>query len=129
MGERPGCFGRPGRFMLRLSRLPIHTVSLTPAQQSIVDHIVRLVRPLRVVVFGSVARGEARPDSDLDLLVVMPDGAPRRATAQKLYVEVPCRGIPFDVVVTTPERLRAYHPGSGFIYSAALREGVEVYVA
>ena len=104
-------------------------MTLTPAQQAIVDHVVRLVRPLRVIVFGSVARGEARPDSDLDLLVVMPDGRPRRATAQRLYVDVPRLGIPFDVVVTTPECLRRYPPGSGFVYSTALQEGVEIYAA
>ena len=64
------------------------SVILTPAQQQIVDHVVRLVWPLRIVVFGSVARGEATAGSDLDLLVVMPDGVRSRETAQRLYVDV-----------------------------------------
>ena len=104
-------------------------MTLTPNQQRIVDDVVRLVQPLRVVVFGSVARGEARPDSDLDLLVVMPDGSPRSATARRLYGEVPCLGLPFDIVVTTPEGLARYPPGSGFAHENAMREGVEVYAA
>lgn len=102
---------------------------LTPAQQQIVDHVVRLVRPLRVVVFGSVARGDATAESDLDLLVVMPDGVRRRETAQRLYVEVPRQGVPFDVVVTTPALLRDQEATTGLIYQTALSDGVEVYAA
>lgn len=104
-------------------------MTLTPAQQHLVDHVVRLARPLRVVVFGSVARGEATPGSDLDLLVVMPDGTGRRETAQRLYVDVPRRGVPFDVVVTTPALLATQAATPGLLYAAALREGVEVYAA
>ena len=104
-------------------------MTLTPNQQRIIDDIVRLVQPLRVVVFGSVARGEARPDSDLDLLVVMPDGSPRNATALKLYGGIARAGLPLDVVVMTPEGLTRYPPGSGFVHENAMREGVEVYAA
>ena len=98
-------------------------------QQRIVDEIVRLVRPLRVLVFGSVARGDARPDSDLDLLVVVPDGTHRRQTAQRLYQEVPRRGVPMDVLVTAPRNLAVQARERGLIYSTILREGVEVYAA
>ncbi len=40
----------------------------------LVRHIVEAVRPRRIVLFGSAARGQMGPESDLDLLVVMPDG-------------------------------------------------------
>ena len=45
---------------------------LAPAIEKLPEAIARLVEgfdPLRIIVFGSYARGEARPDSDLDLLV------------------------------------------------------------
>ncbi len=38
---------------------------------SIVEEIVDRVHPVRVILFGSVARGDETPDSDLDLLVVL----------------------------------------------------------
>lgn len=103
--------------------------TLSGNHQRIVDEIVRLVQPLRVLVFGSVARGDAHPDSDLDLLVVVPNGTHRRQTAQRLYEEVPRRGVPIDVLVTTPRNLAAHVRESGFIYNTILREGVEVYAA
>jgi predicted nucleotidyltransferase len=38
---------------------------------SILDEVVAMAHPARIILFGSVARGEAGPDSDLDLLVVL----------------------------------------------------------
>lgn len=51
----------------------------------LVKRIVDTVQPLRVILFGSAARGSVRPDSDVDLLIVMPEGTHRRRTAQHLY--------------------------------------------
>ena len=51
----------------------------------VVDRIVQAVRPQRMVLFGSAATGRMGPDSDLDLLVIMPDGIHRRRTAQAIY--------------------------------------------
>ena len=53
--------------------------------------IVEAVHPLRIILFGSAARGHTSPDSDVDLLVVMPDGTHRRHAAQHLYRSI--RGI------------------------------------
>ena len=49
--------------------------------ERIVRAIVEEAHPRRVILFGSVARGEARDSSDIDLLVVIPDGTHRRKTA------------------------------------------------
>jgi len=43
----------------------------------LVRRIVESVRPLQITLFGSAARGEMGPHSDLDVLVVMPDGCDR----------------------------------------------------
>ncbi|MBI3988841.1 MAG: nucleotidyltransferase domain-containing protein [candidate division NC10 bacterium] len=51
----------------------------------LVQSIVEAVHPLRIVLFGSAARGEMGTDSDIDVLVVMPEGVHRRRTAQLLY--------------------------------------------
>jgi len=47
---------------------------LVPAEP--LDPVVAYFRPRRVILFGSRARGEAGPDSDVDLLVVVDDDTP-----------------------------------------------------
>jgi len=95
----------------------------------LVRRIVEAVQPLRIILFGSAARGEMTPDSDLDVLVVMPDGTHRRHTAQDLYQHM--FGLPFsvDIVVATPTDLERHKDTIGLIYRTVLREGREVYVS
>jgi len=95
----------------------------------LVQAIVGEVRPLRIIVFGSGARDEMGPDSDIDMLVVMPDGTHRRRTAQLLYRNVRGAGVPFDVLVATPGDLEKHKDNIGLIYRTILREGKEVYAA
>jgi predicted nucleotidyltransferase len=93
----------------------------------LVQMVVTAVRPLRIVLFGSAARGEMRSDSDVDVLVVMPQGTHRRKTAQRLYRQMGGLGMPFDIVVATPEDLELHRSNPGLIYGTILREGTEVY--
>jgi predicted nucleotidyltransferase len=93
------------------------------------QRIVELVHPLRIVLFGSFARGEAGPGSDIDLLIVMPEGVHRRRTAQLLYRELDGVGVPFDLVIATCGDLDQHRNNVGLIYRAALREGIEIYAA
>lgn len=101
----------------------------SPAVTQLVERIVGLIDPLRVVVFGSVARGDAREDSDVDLLVVMPEGTHRRRTAQELYRRI--RGLPlsFDILVATPSDLERHKDNIGLVYRTILNEGIELYAA
>ncbi len=95
----------------------------------LIQTVVTSVRPLRIILFGSAARGEMGPDSDLDVLVVMPQGTHRRKTAQRLYRQMGGLGMPFDIVVATPDDLELHQSNPGLIYGTILREGKEVYVA
>ena len=63
----------------------------------LVQKIVETVNPLKIILFGSAARGEMKQDSDIDLLVVMPEGVHRRRTAQLLYRQINGLGVPFDI--------------------------------
>ena len=68
-----------------------------------VERIVKRFAPERIILFGSHAAGNAGPDSDVDLLVVM---TPKRSKAeQELDILKLLRShrIPKDVIVTTPE--------------------------
>jgi predicted nucleotidyltransferase len=44
----------------------------------LVRRIVEIAQPRRIILFGSAVRDDMRPDSDIDILVVVPDGTPRR---------------------------------------------------
>ncbi len=55
---------------------PISIAPIDPQCARLVRHVVEVMHPLEVWLFGSRAEGRARPTSDYDLLVVMPDGTP-----------------------------------------------------
>lgn len=93
------------------------------------DRIVTAVHPLRIILFGSAARGEMGPSSDIDVMVVMPDGTHRLRTARHLYKQLFGFGFPVDIVVTTPSLLEKHKDNIGLIYRTVLSEGKEVYVA
>lgn len=95
----------------------------------LVRRIVEEVHPLRIILFGSVAKGEGGLDSDIDLLVVMPEGVHRRRIAQLLYQNISGLGVPFDILVATPEDLKKHKDNIGLIYRSILQEGREVYAA
>jgi uncharacterized protein len=95
----------------------------------LVKAIVREVNPLRIILFGSASKGEANIDSDIDILVVMPDGVHRRQTAQLLYRKIIGVGYPFDILVSTPSDLEKHKNNIGLIYQTILNEGKDVYVA
>jgi len=95
----------------------------------LVRKIVETVHPLRIILFGSAARGDSGPSSDLDLLVVMPQGTHRRKTAQELYRKIRGVGVPSDILVATPTDLERHKEDPGLIYRTILEEGREVYAA
>ena len=97
------------------------------ALNCLVQRIVDEIKPLRVILFGSIARNSMGDDSDIDLLVVMPEGTHRRHTAQLLYKNIRNIGVPFDILVVTNSDLEKYKDTAGFIYREILAEGKEVY--
>lgn len=99
------------------------------AIESLVQSIVEAVHPLKIILFGSYARGKTNPDSDIDILVVMPEGVHCRRTAQLLYRQIKGLGVPFDILVATPSDLEKHNDNIGLIYRSVLQEGREIYVA
>ena len=92
-----------------------------------VERIVRRFDPLRIVLFGSWARGNARPDSDVDLLVVLPRIQDKRRTTVEMLRAL--NGVPVskDVIVATPEEIVARGNVVGLVLHPALREGKVIY--
>lgn len=101
--------------------------------QAVIDELVRrivgAVQPRRIVLFGSAARGQLGPNSDVDVLVVMPDGTHRRQTAREAYLALSGLGIPKDIIVVTEEDVRRFRDEPSLVICPALREGKEIYRA
>lgn len=97
--------------------------------KEIVDRIVQAVHPVKIILFGSTARGEAHPGSDIDILVVMPDGTHRRETMTNIYRALLGTRLDVDVVVATLSDLADYAEAPGLVYREALTEGVQLYAA
>lgn len=98
-------------------------------RDDLIQRIVRAANPVRIILFGSFARDEARHYSDVDVMIVVPDGAHRRHTAEAVYRELWDFDMDVDVVVATISDLEKYRNSPSLIYREALRDGKELYVA
>ena len=92
-----------------------------------VQRIVKRFHPDRVILFGSHARGTAGPDSDVDLLVVMPVKGSRREKVVEIGVALHGFGVSKDIVVTTPEDFAWRKEIPGTIERPAALEGKVLY--
>jgi uncharacterized protein len=97
--------------------------------EEIVSRIKNTVRPRRIILFGSAARQEMNRDSDLDFLIVMPEGAHRRDTAKKVYRALRGLGVSKDIVVVTERDVAEYKENPSLVLKPAIEEGRELYAA
>jgi predicted nucleotidyltransferase len=77
----------------------------------------------KVILFGSRARGEGRPDSDLDLLVIEPGLKSRRAEFVRLREALGAIGVPVDLIVVSAEHVEEWGAVQGTMVNQALRDG------
>lgn len=95
----------------------------------LVRRMVEAVHPLRIILFGSAARGAMGPHSDLDVLVVMPDDCNSREVAMRLYDQLSGLGHAKDLVVVRQSDVEQYGDNPYLIMHTALIEGKELYHA
>jgi predicted nucleotidyltransferase len=102
-------------------------------EQTILDEVIRRIvetaQPEKIIMFGSAARGEMGPNSDVDLLVIKSDVVHRGQLTGDIYMNLIGAGQAVDVIVVTPEDLDRYGESIGLVYRPALREGKVVYAA
>jgi predicted nucleotidyltransferase len=91
--------------------------------------ILEVVQPRRIILFGSAARDEMGPASDLDVMVIVPEGVARRRTAQAIYRNLIGFEAAADIVVATESDLLKHQENFSLVYYPALREGREIYAA
>ena len=93
----------------------------------ITRRILAVSDPTKIILFGSYARGDFGPDSDLDLLVILEGvDSPR---AESINLRRTLRGllVPVDILVATPEQVERHRNTVGMIYRSALAEGKVLY--
>ena len=97
--------------------------------EEIVRRVTSAVHPLRVILFGSAARGEMGAESDVDLLIVVPDGTRRRDASRRAFRALTGIGIAKDVIVVTESDVKEFGENPSLVIKPALEEGREVYHA
>ncbi len=105
----------------------------TSLNQSLVDDIVQRIvavaKPERIILFGSHARGEAAEDSDIDLLVVMREVTSRRDEVMRIRDVLVALGISVDVLVTSEADYEKWSEAPSTTLYWAKREGEVLYEA
>jgi predicted nucleotidyltransferase len=107
------------------------SVAYPKVDQALLDEIVRRLlqagNPERIILFGSRSRGDDRPDSDLDLLIIEESELPRfkrSARYRRALVGVfPSK----DIVVWTPDEVKRWANVPNAFISVALKEGIVLY--
>lgn len=94
--------------------------------KAITAAIVDAVRPQRVILFGSAARGRMNAKSDVDVLVVK-DGEHYREVAWKVHTSLPARARPVDVIVATSADVERHRDKPHYVIGPALDEGRVLY--
>ncbi|MBA2278288.1 MAG: nucleotidyltransferase domain-containing protein [Chloroflexia bacterium] len=93
----------------------------------IVRRIVEVAQPERIILFGSAARGEMGPHSDLDLLVIKGGEYHRGDLTGDIYMNMYGAGHAVDIIVATPEDIERYGESPYLVYMPALRDGRVIY--
>ena len=95
--------------------------------RQMVNRIIKQFHPEKIILFGSHARGDAGPDSDVDLLVVMPVDGSKREKQLDLRMALHDIRMPVDVIVTRPEDFAWRKDVVGTIEWPATRAGKVLY--
>ena len=94
----------------------------------VVQRLVDAADPDRIILFGSAARGETGPDSDLDLLLVKAQVTNAARLYDAIYSSLIGVGQAVDVLIVSPEDLERYRDSHALVIKPALQEGKTIYV-
>ena len=92
----------------------------------IVETMVRIARPEKIILFGSGARGRMNAHSDLDFLLIKNDTQPR-ATARRIRRQAPRGRPPLDILIASREDVERNRHNPSFVIHDALKEGRVLY--
>jgi predicted nucleotidyltransferase len=95
--------------------------------QTIVSRIAETIHPQKIILFGSWARGERGPHSDIDILVIQESSQPRPqryAQVRRLFWGM---GLAMDILVYTPEEFARFQSVPGSFTHTVAHEGKVLY--
>lgn len=95
--------------------------------KQIVKRIVEVANPQKIILFGSLARGENRKNSDIDLMVVKKGDYHKGKLIEEIYMNLVGVGQAVDVLIVTPEEISRYRNSRSLIIKPALDEGKIIY--
>jgi predicted nucleotidyltransferase len=95
--------------------------------KKVISDIIEFMHPAKIILFGSYARGNARDDSDVDLLIIKQSPLPRYKRCLGLRRRLRGNKMPLDPICYTPEEIEQWrNVPSSFVHSA-LAEGKVLY--
>ena len=99
-------------------------------QSAILEMVRRIVEkfhPEKIILFGSHARGDAGPDSDVDLLVVLQVEGSKRELRVNIRVAIEDIALSKDILVATPDEVLRKSRQVGSVLRSAIKEGEALY--
>ena len=94
----------------------------------VIERIVEVVEPEKIILFGSAARGDADANSDIDLLVIK-EGADALDLMARIYRRLRGVGAAVDAIVVSPDDVERYKDSHALIIKPAVQDGIVVYEA
>jgi predicted nucleotidyltransferase len=92
-----------------------------------VNRIIQVADPKKIILFGSLGRGEEGKNSDIDLLVVKEGDYHKGKVLEDIYMNLVGVGQAVDIVLVTPEEIEHYRNSKSLVIKPALDEGKIIY--
>jgi uncharacterized protein len=98
-----------------------------PVVKHVVKIIAEAIHPQKIILFGSRAKGTARPDSDLDLVIIYAGEKSKRQIKLDIHRLLEPASLPMDLFVLSPEELLRQRHVANTLAREIAEKGVTVY--
>jgi predicted nucleotidyltransferase len=98
-----------------------------PIVERAVQVIAEAIHPQKIILFGSRARGTARPDSDLDLVIIYGGEKSKRQIKLDIHRLLEPASFPLDLFVLSPDEMRRQRHVANTLAREVSERGVTVY--